>query len=62
VFATAERMTDADTLEMLSRSGVALFVVDEAHCDLAMAGTISGPPTSSLRLRSTRLASRLCWR
>ena len=32
VFATPERMTDADTLEMLSRSGVALFVVDEAHC------------------------------
>src|SRR6185437_14550355 len=32
VFATPERMTDARTLEALARAGVALFVVDEAHC------------------------------
>ena len=32
VFATPERMTDARTLEVLGRAGVALFVVDEAHC------------------------------
>jgi ATP-dependent DNA helicase RecQ len=32
VFATPERMTDARTLEAMARAGVALFVVDEAHC------------------------------
>ena len=32
VFATPERMTDARTLDVLKRAGVALFVVDEAHC------------------------------
>jgi ATP-dependent DNA helicase RecQ len=32
VFATPERMTDAPTLAALARAGVALFVVDEAHC------------------------------
>ena len=32
VFATPERMTDAHTLDALARAGVALFVVDEAHC------------------------------
>ena len=32
VFATPERMTDPRTLDALKRAGVALFVVDEAHC------------------------------
>jgi ATP-dependent DNA helicase RecQ len=32
VFATPERMTDADTLNALATAKVALFVVDEAHC------------------------------
>jgi ATP-dependent DNA helicase RecQ len=32
VFATPERMTDAETLETLRTAGVPLFVIDEAHC------------------------------
>jgi len=32
VFATPERMTDAETLEALRTAGVPLFVIDEAHC------------------------------
>jgi ATP-dependent DNA helicase RecQ len=32
VFVTPERMTDEATLASLAKSGVSLFVVDEAHC------------------------------
>jgi ATP-dependent DNA helicase RecQ len=32
VFVTPERMTDPETVASLAKSGVTLFVVDEAHC------------------------------
>jgi len=32
IFMTPERLEDQDTLDLLNRNGVSLFVVDEAHC------------------------------
>src|SRR5581483_10999667 len=59
VYAAPERLRQQPFLHALRRAGVALFVVDEAHC--------AGAPTSarttcSSRARCGRWASRRCWR